>query len=82
MKLKEITENGSAYLIAEQIVSKNKYRKLFSQSSETSKYAEIPLNDHATESRSTRLPYDKEINILIQRAIDMGAELLWIKKGR
>jgi len=79
MKLKEIIEHDNAYLIAEQIVTKNKFQKLFGQNAE---YTEIPLNDHAMEDRGTKLPYDTEVNTLVQRAIDMGAELLWIRQGR
>ena len=79
MKLKEIHENGSAYLVAHKKMSYDTFRTFFPVDEE---YVEFPLNDHAMEDRGTRLPYYPKINLLIQEAIDMGAELLWIHQGK
>ena len=79
MKLEEITEDGSAYSMAVQTISKKKFDSHFDKNKQK---ATIWLNNYSLQLRAERLPYAPYVNTIVQRGIDMGAEGLIIKKGK
>jgi len=78
MNLQERTIDGSAYLYAIHTVAHKKFELYFGTKDSEIEFA---LNDHSLEYRGTRLPYENYVSGLVQSAIDLGAELLLVKKG-